>query len=140
MLSNEEEEKKFQIIKYWVDNELSNKKCFIDEAYFFRACKNPELSNSKVLFGYIKKDVEELNSKIESRRTLLKNMRYKSKYLSSNVFNGLKIPEMKIENLMKENPTKNSYEIYRLIVGNGSSNSYYSESVDFIQVGVDREW
>ena len=120
MLSIEQEEKKFQIIKYWVDNELSNRKCFIDEEYFFRSCKNPELSDARVLFRLIKKEVEELNSKIESRRTLLKNMRYKSKYLGSNVFNGLKIPEMKIENLMKENLDKNSYEVYRLIVGYGS--------------------
>ena len=120
MLSIEQEEKKFQIIKYWVDNELSNRKCFIDEDYFFRCCKSPELSVSRVLFSLIKEDFEKLNSKIESRRTLLKNMRYKSKYLASNVFNGLKIPEMKIENLMKENSDKNSYEIYRLLVGYGS--------------------
>jgi hypothetical protein len=100
-LTLEQEEKKFHTIKHLADIELSNSLCYLDEDYFFRMCKNPDLSVSRVLFSLIKKDIAEINSKTKSRRTLLRNMKYSAKYLTSSVFDGMQIPAVQIEKLIK---------------------------------------
>ena len=119
MNTEEKNQRQFKAVKYWADNNLSNQKCYLDQEEFFRRCIHPDLSDARCLYRMILKEVEAHNSKIETRRTLLNNMRYKSAYLSSSVFKGMDIPLKKLDSLITDNPDKNPYECYRLLMGWG---------------------
>lgn len=117
MDKEEKDYRVFQAIKYWTDLQLLDQKCYLDESYFYEKCKHPDLSDARCLFRMILKEVENHNSKIQSKRTLLTNLKYKPKYLSSSIFAGLKVPVKEIEKLIDANPDKSPYECYRLFVG-----------------------
>ncbi len=106
----------FEIVRYWTENELSNQMTYIDENEFFRRVKHPELEDARCLYRMILKLIEEHNSKIKAKRTLLSNLKYSNKWMESRVFSGFRIPLKKIDELIKENPEKNSYEIYRMLL------------------------
>ena len=116
MDAQEKQHKIFQAVKYWADNALSNQKAYLYEEDFYRRCSHPDLSDARCLYRMIVKEVEAHNSKIQAKRTLLDNMRYKPKYLGSSIFSGLKVPVKEIEKFISENPDKSSYDCYREIV------------------------
>ena len=64
------------------------------------------------------KEVDSYNTKIKAKVTLLENLKYKRNWEESCCFNGLKIPWKKIDELIAENPTKEVYEIYKLLMVN----------------------
>lgn len=117
MEREEKEYRVFQAVKYWTDLQLSNQKCYLDENEFFKRCNHPDLSDARCLYRMILKEVESHNSKIQSKRNLLDNLKYKPKYLSSSIFSGLKVPIKELEKLVSENTDKTPYECYRLLVG-----------------------
>lgn len=118
MEKEEKERRVFQAVKCWTDSALSNQKCYLDEVEFYRRINHPDLSDARCLYRMIIKEVESHNSKIQSKRTLLDNMRYKVRYLSSSIFSGLKVPVKELEKLIVDNPDKSPYECYRIHVGN----------------------
>ena len=120
MNTEEKEQRIFQAVKCWTDNTLSNQKCHLDQEEFFRRCDHPDLADARGLYRMILKEVESHNSKIQAKRTLLHNLRYKPKYLSSSIFSGMKIPLKDLEKLIVENEDKSPYECFRLLVGWGS--------------------
>ena len=115
MDAHEKQYRIFQVVKYWADNALAGQKCYLDDEAFFRRCNHPDLSDARCLYRMIIKEVEAHNAKIQSKRTLLNNMKYKPKYLASNVFSGLKVPISEIERYIVANPEKSSYDCYRFV-------------------------
>ena len=116
MDAHEKQYRIFQAVKYWADNALAGQKCYLDDEYFFQRCHHPDLSDARCLYRMIIKEVDTHNAKIQARRTLLDNMRYKPKYLSSSVFAGLKVPIAEMEKYISENPERSSYDCYRHVL------------------------
>lgn len=109
----------FQAVKSWTKKELSNQKCYLDEEEFFKRCSHPDLSDARCLYRVILKEVESHNSRIQTKLTLLENLKHKPKYLSSGVFKGLTVPINELKKLIVDNPGASPYECYRLLVGWG---------------------
>ncbi len=67
--------------------------------------------------GLLLKEVDNYNAKIQKKQTLLTNLRWKGvKTFRSKVFSGLSLPLRTIDKLIKENPEKDWYEIYKLLL------------------------
>lgn len=112
------EAKKFQIAKYWADNKLSEQKAYIfDEKRIWKQLNRKGLGDAQVLFKMMLKEINNHNAKIQKKKTLLDNLRWKGiNTFRSKVFSGLSLPLKTIDKLIKENPDKDSYEIYKLLV------------------------
>lgn len=63
----------------------------------------------------IVKEVEAHNAALKTKETLLRNLRYSRKWLSSKLFHGLNIPYRKIDEYIAASPEADYYEIYREI-------------------------
>jgi hypothetical protein len=113
----EKHKKQFEVVLFWVSNNLSEQRVFLDKEEFFRAIRHPALSDAQCLFRLIIKEVEHHNSKLQTKKALLNNLKYSSRYLSSKVFSGLNIPTRQIDELITKFPDKRAYDIYRMVMG-----------------------
>jgi hypothetical protein len=109
--------KRFDVVQSWANHKLSEQKSIIwDEKRLWEQLNRKELSDAQVLFKLLLKEVNTHNGKIQKKQTLLNNLRYKGfDTFRSKVFSGLSLPLRTIDKLIKENPDKDYYEIYKLL-------------------------
>jgi hypothetical protein len=112
---------RFRIAKAWVNEQIGKRRSYADaERYktFNEELRDKDFSDARVLLKMIFKEVDSHNSKIKSKLTLLENMNYKRDWLKSKVFNEVSsIPIKQIDKLIEDNPDKDYYEIYRILIG-----------------------
>ncbi len=109
---------RFSVIKSWANHKLYEQKAIIlDEKRFSDQLNKKGLYDAQVLFKLLVKEVNNHNAKINKKQTLLENLRWKGiDTFRSKVFSGLSLPLRTIDKLIKENPDKDSYDIYKLLV------------------------
>ena len=110
--------KRFDVAKSWANRKLSEQKAIIwDEKRLWQQLNRTGLDDAQVLFRMMLKEVSNHNAKIQKKQTLLDNLRYKGiSTFKSKVFSGLSVPLRTIDKLIKENPDKDSYEIFKLLI------------------------
>ena len=120
MTTEERHRKQFQIVKYWAGEQLSKRKAYVSEDHFRRLLdelKDQELSDARCLFRMIVKEVDQHNTKIATKITLLRNLKFVRNWSSSKVFAGMSIPNRAIDNLIEKYPDKDDYQIFRALMG-----------------------
>ena len=118
--TEERQRKQFQIVKYWAGEQLSKRKSYVSEDHFRRLLdelKDQELSDARCLFRMIVKEVDQHNTKITTKITLLQNLKFARNWSSSKVFSGMNIPNRVIDNLIEKYPDKEEYQIFRALMG-----------------------
>ncbi len=118
--TEERQRKQFQIVKYWAGEQLSKRKAYVSEDHFRRLLdelKDQELSDARCLFRMIVKEVDQHNTKITTKITLLQNLKFARNWSSSKVFSGMNIPNRVIDNLIEKSPDKEEYQIFRALMG-----------------------
>jgi len=61
--------------------------------------------------------VEEHNSKISTKMTLLRNLKFTRNWNSSKIFSGMIIPTASINRLIEKYQTQEDYQIFRMLMG-----------------------
>lgn len=120
MTTEEKQRKQFQIVKYWAAEQLGQRKAYVTEDHFRRLLdelKDHELSDARCLFRMIVNQVEEHNSKISTKMTLLRNLKFTRTWNSSKIFSGMIIPTASINRLIEKYPTQEDYQIFRMLMG-----------------------
>jgi len=120
MTTEEKQRNKFKIGKYLDAEQLSKRKAHGSEDQFRRLLdelKDQELSDSRCLFRMIIKEVDQHNTKIATKITLLHNLKFARNWSSSKVFSGMSIPNRAIDNLIEKYPDKDDYQIFRALMG-----------------------
>jgi hypothetical protein len=115
MEKDELDQKVFEVVKSIANNRLAKQKCKIDEMYMYRQLEHPDLSDARVLFRMVAREVTAHNARLQTNRTIIGNMKYKSYYQKSTILSGLNIPYEAIRKYLEDNPTKSSYDCYRFI-------------------------
>lgn len=115
MTTEQKDEIRFRVSRCLAKDELNNRRAFFDADYSVKGIMGPGLEDARCLLRMITKDVESHNSAIRTKITLIDNLRYSSKWLSSKLFSGLNIPYRKIDELIAANPNDDYYEIYKKI-------------------------
>lgn len=109
------EEKKFHIIKSYIDNKLSKQRAYLSKQDLYRGIADVGLK-AKVLADLIIREVDEHNSTLEAKRTRLQNLKYKShKTYQSKLIVGHNVPFRTIDQLIKDNPKMDWYDVYKLL-------------------------
>lgn len=123
MTQEQKSQKLFVVAKYWATDELENQKTHIGGEYLMERIQHDDLSDARCLLRMILKLIEEHNTRLNIKITLLKNLSYPRdwqspvKWQSSKVFSGMMLPFKQIEKLISDNPDKDYYEIYRMLKG-----------------------
>lgn len=120
MNTEQKDEFKFHVVKYWASSQIQNQRSWVNpERYdtFQDELKHKDLADARCLLRMIFKEVDSYNAKIKAKVTLLENLKYKRKWETSACFHGLSIPWRKLDDLISENPSKEVYEIYKLLNG-----------------------
>lgn len=120
MTTEEKQRKQFQIVKYWAGEQLGQRKAYVTDDQFRRLLdelKDHELSDARCLFRMIVNQVEEHNSKISTKMTLLRNLKFTRNWNSSKIFSGMIIPTASINRLIEKYPTQEDYQIFRMLMG-----------------------
>lgn len=116
MTTEEKDEIRFRVAKCIAKDELSKRSAYFDTEYNLRGLKGPALEDARCLLRMIVKEVEAHNAALSTKITLLNNLRYSRKWLSSKLFSGLNIPYRKIDELIAANPGDDYYAIYTKII------------------------
>jgi hypothetical protein len=104
---------KFQIVKSYVDNQLSKNLAYICKPDLNRWVDNVGL-RAKVLADLLVREVEEHNSAISATRTRLKNLKYKyHRTYQSKLITGHHVPFGAIDELLKANPELDWVDVLR---------------------------
>ena len=112
--------KKFKVSKLWAMEELNKRKSYADAgrySSFLDELKDKDLADARCLLRLILKEVDQHNSNIKTKMTLLDKMRYKHNWEDSKVFTGMSIPLKKIDGLIGNNPGLECDEILKLLKG-----------------------
>jgi len=118
--TEEKQRKQFQVTKYWAGEQLSKRKAYVSEDHFRRLLdelKDQELSDARCLFRMMVKEVDQHNTKIATKITLLQNLKFGRNWNSSKVFSGMSIPNQFIDKLIEKYPDKEAYQIFRALMG-----------------------
>jgi len=117
MTTDQRDELLFRVARIIAKDELGNQRAYIDADYNMKGLKGPDLEDARCLLRMIVKEVEANNAAIKTKITLLDNLRYSSKWISSKLFSGLNIPYRKIKETIAANPDADYYAIYLKITG-----------------------
>lgn len=117
MITAKKDELRFLIARSFASSELDNRHCNFSPAYIFDQLRDKDLEDARCLLRMITKEVEAHNSAIRAKLTLLRNLRYSSKWILSKLFSGLNIPYRKIDEMIAANPDTDYYEIYKKMIG-----------------------
>ena len=120
MTTEQKDEFRFRIVKYWASEEISKRKSYATNERYFSLnadLKDKELADARTLLKLMFQEVENHNAKIKSKLTLLNNLNYKRNWLSSNCFSGLSIPLKRIDEFVTANPEMEVYQIVKLLMG-----------------------
>lgn len=110
-----QEHLQFGVVKSLVDQEMANQKVHIYTKDIDRMVSNAGI-RAKVLSDLLVKELKEHNSAIESKRTKLRNLRYKDHTTyRSKLIVGHNVPFNKIKQLIKDHPEADSYDIYKML-------------------------
>ncbi len=111
---------RFRVVKYWATEEVGKRISWAKAdrySILVEELSDMDLADARVLLRMIFHEVENHNSKIKTKITLIEKMVYKRNWLSSSCFSGLSIPYRKIEEIITSNPGKDVYEIFKLLKG-----------------------
>ena len=110
--------KYFDTCKSVASNLWSNQKVILSP-YFFENLREKyayikDLEEIRILTNILEKSINEHNSKIQSKKTKLENLRFddNQKWCKSELFSGINMPFNEIDKKIIENPNIDSYEIY----------------------------
>lgn len=117
MTTDQKDEIRFRVARIIAKDELGNQRAYFDADNNLNRLKGPDLEDARCLLRMVVKEIEAHNVAIKTRITLLDNLRYSSKWLSSKLFSGLNIPYRKIDELIVANPEADYYAIYMKIIG-----------------------
>lgn len=109
------EYKKFYIVKNYIDSQLSKKSAYLSKVDINRGIDKVGLQ-AKVLAELLLREVAEHNASIHATRTRLKNLKYKDhRTYQSKLIIGNNVPFRRIDELLKDNPDLEWYEIEKMI-------------------------
>jgi len=112
MIDNDFSYKYLHIVKFYADKQLTDLKVNIYEDQIIRNLTGKGLIDAEVLFRMLINEVKQHNKLIETKRTLLRNLRYDKDWLKSKLLHGLKIPHAKIKDTIKQFPELDHYDLY----------------------------
>lgn len=115
-IMDNQEYKKFQIVKSYVKNKIGKKRAHLWKRDLDQAAKNLD-NTGQVLAQLFEKHIKEHNSKIDATCTRIDNLKYKNhKTYQSSLITGNGVPFSLIDKLLKESPEKDWYDIYLQLV------------------------
>ena len=120
MTTEERQRKHFQVVKYWAGEQLGKRKAYVSEDHFrrlFDELKDQELLDARCLFRMIVKEVDQHNTRIATKTTLLRNLKFARNWNESKVFAGISIPNQLIDKLIEKHPDKDDYQLFRALMG-----------------------
>lgn len=116
MTREQKQENTFWVVKWFAKHYYSEKKVHYYKEELLRNTSGTGLEDANCLIRMAFKEIDEHNSKLNTKISLLENLKYSPKYLQSSLFSGISIPFRKIETLIDENPDKQTYEIFRMLI------------------------
>lgn len=116
MTKEQKEDLTFRVVISFTTRHYSERKVHYYKDELLRNTGGSGLEDANCLLRIAFKEIDEHNSKMNAKISLLEKMKYTPKYLQSNLFSGISIPFKKIDKLIEENPDKDYYAIYRILV------------------------
>lgn len=111
-MTDTKDEVRFWVAKYLVKDKLNNRRGYFDYQSALDRLRDPDLDDARCLVRMIKKEVDAHNAAINTKLTLVDNLRYTSKWRDSKFFSGKDIPWKQIDKLIEEHPDWDYFKIY----------------------------
>lgn len=116
MTREQKEDLTFRVVISFSRRHFENRKVYYHTEEILRKLEYPGLEDAHCLLRMAIKEIEAHNSKMSAKISLLEKMRYTPKYLQSNLFSDVSIPLKKIDKLIEENPDKDYYQIFQMLL------------------------
>ena len=119
MESSKEDITVMEVAKILAKGKLEGQKGRLPKAEdFYAGINHRDLADARTLFRLIEKLVDEHNTKIRAKITLIEKVRYSASWVKSSLFSDVSGKELRvISKLVSENPEKNEAEILLLFQG-----------------------
>jgi len=85
MTTEQKDELRFSVARHWACDKIDKQRCNYSPDYTLELLNHKGLEDARCLVRMIVKEVESHNSAIKSKQTLLRNLRYSRKWLSSSL-------------------------------------------------------
>lgn len=110
-MSDTKDEVRFWVAKSLAKDKLSNRRGYFDDQHVLDRLRDPDLEDARCLVRMIKKEVAAHNAAIETKRSMIENLRYKQGWRDSKLF-PKDIPWRQIDKLIDEHPDWDYFKIY----------------------------